>query len=316
MKYDIYFHGGCFDGAASAAVLLYFLRKRGDGYRNYKPQLYPVNEKKWRAMKLRYPSIIVDYLYHPRAAIWFDHHPTTFIDKRWEKNFRPDEWHCIVAPYPSSTGLLVRHLQKHFGFKPPAHLRELAYWLDIIDSAGFSSSRQLYNFKLPAIQIMTALDYEAKQKLSLSFYKKLIGDLSRYPLKRVAKMTRIRKNCKTYYKLFRKSLPVFKKSMVLRKNTVILDASAPNLVGARFIGFHYHPKAEYGIRIIKSGNNFSLGIGENPWHRPRKKRHIGRFLRKTFGSSSGGHQYVGAARFRTKSEALQAIEKILKFLNG
>jgi hypothetical protein len=258
----------------------------------------------------------LDYLYHPSAAIWFDHHPTAFIDKKWEKNFKPDKWHCFVAPYPSCTGLLVNYLKKHFGFRPPAHIRELARWLNIIDAAAFSSPRQLYNFKLPAIQIMNAIDYEAKQSISLSFYKKFINYLSKFSLKRVARIPRINKNFKIYRRLFRKSVPILKKSMSIRKNTVIIDASSGrNLVGARFIGFYYFPKAEYGIRILKHGKILALGVGENPWNRPKKKRHIGKFLRKTFGSSSGGHQYVGVSRFKTRSEALKAIEKILKFLN-
>ncbi|MBI4119632.1 MAG: hypothetical protein HY456_02170, partial [Parcubacteria group bacterium] len=117
-----------------------------------------------------------------------------------------------------------------------------------------------------------------------------------------------------YKKLFLKSLPVLRKNIVIKGNTAVIDASGPNLIGARFIAFYYNPKVEYGIRLIKPGDDFVLGVAENPWHRPGKKRQIGYFLLRNFGG--GGHQYVAVARFKTKEEALKAIPKILKFLKN
>ncbi len=86
MKYDIYFHND-FDGRASAAVMLAFLRSRGDDIEHYIPIKYDVIPKwiddkfleKNKLFKGKHsPAIIVDFPYHPQAAFWFDHHIRPF----------------------------------------------------------------------------------------------------------------------------------------------------------------------------------------------------------------------------------------------
>src|SRR3989344_2805305 len=144
MKYDIYFHGGCFDGAASAAMLLWFLRQRGDSYGKFIPLTHPIDKKWWRKFSSKKPFAVVDITYHPKAAIWFDHHPTTFIDKKWEKNFKPDLWHQLDTKSPSCTSLIYRHLIKNFKIRQPQYITELARWLDITDAAGFKNVKKAW----------------------------------------------------------------------------------------------------------------------------------------------------------------------------
>src|SRR3989344_1206192 len=117
MKYDIYFHANCLDGAASAAVLKYFLNLQGDDFENYVPLKHPVNKNKWKKLKAKNPIAITDILYHPKAAIWFDHHPTSFMDKKWEKRFKPDKWHVLDTKSPSCTGLILRTISRYFKLK-------------------------------------------------------------------------------------------------------------------------------------------------------------------------------------------------------
>src|ERR1700685_3337099 len=109
MKYDIYFHND-FDGRASAAVVLAFLRSRGDDIEHFTPVNYYLlsqwmDEKFFEKHKLfsgkRNPAIIVDFLYHPKAAMWFEHHATTFKRPEWEKKFKPDTFHRLEPQYPS-----------------------------------------------------------------------------------------------------------------------------------------------------------------------------------------------------------------------
>src|SRR5271155_4749866 len=106
MLYDIYFHND-FDGRASAAVMLAFLRSRGDDIEHFIPVKYdiiPVGTKKqWLDDKFleknklfrgkHNPAIIVDFPYHPQAAFWFDHHLRPFRKPGWEKKFKSDREH-------------------------------------------------------------------------------------------------------------------------------------------------------------------------------------------------------------------------------
>src|SRR5581483_7562722 len=100
MKYDIYFHND-FDGRAAAAIMLAFLRSRGDDAEHFVPLGYEMQdaylkENFFATHKLfkgkRNPPIIVDFAFHPKAAWWFDHHPTTFKREEWREKFKPSKY--------------------------------------------------------------------------------------------------------------------------------------------------------------------------------------------------------------------------------
>src|SRR5271170_6585603 len=164
MNYDISFHND-FDGRASAAIVLAFLRSRGDDIEHYVPIKYDIipqwlNEKFLEKHKIfrdgqrarHNPAIIVDFPFHPQAAFWFDHHIRPFRKPGWEKKFKPDESHRFAPEYRSACHLVYDSLSEGFGWKPPAHLRELVKWLDIIDFANYKSAKQTIEMKEPALQ--------------------------------------------------------------------------------------------------------------------------------------------------------------------
>lgn len=310
MKYDIYFHGGCFDGVASAAMLLWFLRQRGDSYGKFIPLTHPVNKKWWKSLKMQRPSAITDILYHPKAKIWFDHHPTTFIDKKWEKNFKKDGWHVLDTKSPSCTGLIYRHLTKVLKIKPPKYIKELAYWADILDGKLFllKSPAKVFDFRIPALRVF----YSIHSGETIAYQKTLINALSNYSLEQVARSESVRSRFSKHKAKFKKSLPLFRKSIAVKDNVIVVDDSKNLLRGMKFMEYKYYPKLPYSVRILKRGNIFALDVGENPWHLSNKV-HIGNFLRKNFGG--GGHQYVGGAQFKTKGQALKAAEKTIEYLN-
>ena len=315
MKYDIYFHGGCFDGAASVATLLYFLRLRGDSYGKFIPLTHPVNKNWWKKLKMKNPSAIVDITHHPLAAIWFDHHPTTFIDKKWEKNFKPDLWHQLNTKSPSCTSLIYRHLTKNFKIRPPKYITELARWLDITDAAGFKNVKEALSLKPPAMQIAKSF---VDLKPPASYAKSVILALSESPLAKVAKLKEVRKRFLKHKNGIKKSWPEIKKRLVLKDKVAILYGMSKRLTAARFAPYYFYPESKYSVRILKRGKFFVLSVGINPWNRPKNQAHIGRYLEKSFSNavSAGGHSVAGAAAFKTKKEALEAVSKIADYLNN
>ncbi len=311
MKYDIYFHGGCFDGVASAAMLLWFLRQRGDSYGKFIPLTHPVNKKWWKSLKMEHPSAIVDILYHPKAKIWFDHHPTTFIDKKWEKNFQPDLWHQLETKSPSCTGLIYRYLTKNFKVKFPKYLKELAYWTDITDRANYKSAKEAFNLKPPAIQLGYYLD--SLSQMSVARHKSLINFLNKESISFVVRKSWIRNGILRFKKRFERSFPKTKEKMTLFGNTVFLENLKRELAGTRYASYYFYPKSNYSMRFTKHGETFVLSVGVNPWHKPKNPARIGQFLEKNYGG--GGHAYAGAAPFKNKKDALAAVEKITAYLN-
>ena len=310
MKYDIYFHND-FDGVASAAILLNFLRSRGDGFLEYKAVHFPVSSN-WADLKFKNPTIIVDFLYHPKAIFWFDHHPTAFLTPAWKKNFRQTKFHHWDASYKSCCHLVLDRLIKNFNFKPPKYFRELALWLDKTDGAVYSSIKEAMNVKLPAIQIGLSFEGQYQKEKGIDYFKEIIEALSRQSFKKVAQLPSVQARFKEYKKKLQSSLNFFKRNLVLYQKTAFIDESVKDVLGLRYAAYYFYPEIFYCVRLIKHSKKFSVSVGSNPWRRPTSKVHIGHFLNKYQG---GGHQYVGRANFETKQDALKAIKDIIKTLN-
>lgn len=263
---------------------------------------------------MKNPSAIVDITYHPKAAVWFDHHPTTFIDKKWEKNFKPDLWHQLDTKSPSCAGLIYRHFIKASKAKPPKYIKELARWLDITDGAGFKNVKEALSLKPPAMQIAKSF---IDLKPPVSYAKLVILALSQMPLAEVAKLKPVHKRFLKHKNGIKKSWPEIKKRLVLKDKVAILYGMSKRLTAARFAPYYFYPKSKYSVRVLKRGKFFILSVGINPWNRPKNQAHIGWYLEKSFSNavSAGGHSVAGAAAFKTKKEALEAASKIADYLN-
>lgn len=256
------------------------------------------------------PSAVVDITYHPKAQIWFDHHPTTFIDKKWEKNFRPDLWHRLDIKSPSCTGLIYRHFTKNLKIKPPKYIKELVRWSDILDGRLFllKSPADVFDFRISALRVY----YSIKPMQTIVAQKNLINLLSSHSLDKISLNKSIQKEFSRHLARFKKSLPIFKKSLSIRGSIIIVDDSRNILHGMKFMEYKYYPKLPYTVRILKRGKIFALDVGENPWKRTGRI-HIGKFLQDNFGG--GGHQFVGGAQFKTKQQVFEAAEETVKYLN-
>ncbi len=315
MKYDIYFHDNCLDGAASAAMLKYFLNLRGDDFAKYIPLQHPVDKKWWSGLKMKNPSAITDILYHPKAKIWFDHHETSFILKKWEAGFKnsSDKWRVFNPGSPSCTGLILRTLASSKGSSVPAHLKELAKWTDILDRIEPEkiSLKDLLELKEPALQIGFYLDNESK--VPVTRQKKLIDVLSKKSLASAANLPWLKKGFIRHKRNFDAALLKIEKMAVSRGNVIFIENLERKLIGVRFAPYYFYPQSNYSVRFVKHGGNFILAVGLNPWKQPKKPADIGGFLQKNYGG--GGHPYAGSAPFRSKEKALAALPELIAYLN-
>ena len=266
MKYDIYFHGGCFDGIASAAVIRYFLEHNGHTIGRLNHITYPVDARAWNAMRFENPAAIVDTLYHPKAAIWFDHHPTAFLEARWQKKFIADDLHKLDTASPSCTGLVVRHITNTLRMPLPKRFHLLAKWLDIIDGniAGyFRSSKAFFRTTTrPALRIHHTLWVCA----ALPYQQWLINAITHKNLSAVARSDKVQRYIKKYTVGMNATLKRFEK--IRRAGNVGFIEDKGDAIGATFAAYYHYPDLSYTVRVFNErGGGWKLHAGENPWRR-------------------------------------------------
>ncbi|OGZ53317.1 MAG: hypothetical protein A3B25_03720 [Candidatus Ryanbacteria bacterium RIFCSPLOWO2_01_FULL_48_26] len=327
MKYDIYFHND-FDGRAAAAVMLNFLRQRGDDIAHFTPVNYELKPQ-WESADFflrhklfkekRYPAIVVDFLYHPGAVIWLDHHPTTFnAFPRAARAFASKKFRVAGdggfqhwgAAYPSCCGQALEELRRHFGYRPPKHIQELAKWLDVIDHAQYASPQQPIRMKEPALQLDWFIEATAGKTREA---ERMVISLAEKPMAEIAGMSRVARVLRGVRKQIKTSLAYYKKAMRVRGRIAVIDLTSGKHYRLRFAPYYLHPGLSYAMSFVKHGKTFSLGWGSNPWHRPKDGIHIGEFLRRYGG---GGHGVAGGAELSSRRAVQKAVEEIVEYVNS
>lgn len=320
MLYDIYFHND-FDGRASAAVMLNFLRSRGDDIEHYVPVKYDIipqwlDEHFFEKHKLfkgkRNPAIIVDFPYHPGTKFWFEHHPTTFKKESWQKNFKPTKYLHYEPKYKSACHVVYAALQNDFGWKPPKHFVELVRWLDIIDGADYASARQTIEMKEPAIQVNNFIE-EKSEDLAATI--RTIKALSQESLAQFSREPAVKKVVQKLRRDTQVALTFYKNKLEKFGKVMVIDLSLfPFRDLGHYAPYYLYPKLLYAIRFhpFPGRKLFHVNVGSNPWRKLENKKDIGELLREYGG---GGHFGVGGVEFKSKKETLQAIQEFITFLN-
>ncbi|MCL5733431.1 MAG: hypothetical protein M1334_02065 [Patescibacteria group bacterium] len=243
--YDLYFHND-YDGVSAAVVLTDFFTKTGDRINNYFPVFHSAKTKNhWLKMKLKKPSIIVDFLYNPTARYWFDHHITGFPKKSWQKNFHPSEYKVWEPEAPSATSVIFRSLKKNFGYRPSAHIKNIVYWADIIDTFNYSSPEEIVSFKKPAIKLAALIE---RSKDSQSELVKIIKAMTDMPIKNVVSLEPFKGKINKIKIENNKELAFARKNMrVYEGKIAVLDISKTNFI--LFRGIPYYLFKDISLRL-------------------------------------------------------------------
>ncbi|HVM76981.1 MAG TPA: hypothetical protein VMU07_02415 [Candidatus Paceibacterota bacterium] len=321
MIYDIYFHND-FDGRACAAVMLAFLRSRGDDIEHFTPVNYYLledwlDEKFFEKHKLfrgrRNPPIIVDFLYHPAAAWWFEHHPTTFKKPEWEKRFRADRQHRLEPQYPSCCHLVCAALQKDFAWKAPRHISELVKWLDVIDGAQYKSAKQTIELKEPALRVNEYIERQSHTKAENAW---LVKALSERPLASIANEPKVKQLIRFVKEQDKKGIAFYKKHATVVGRVCYIDRTDVDITFAHYTAQYVFPKAMYFVRLSDRDGQYHVNVGINPWPRSLRRRglvHVGNMLKPFKG---GGHEGVGGVEFKTRKEAEHAAKVFIETINN
>jgi len=250
----------------------------------------------WLSRELATPCAVVDFLYHPHAEFWADHHSTTFLtdDARRDFERRRGSWFVYDDQSGSCACLLRKHFAEYFSFRD-ARYDEMVEWADKIDSARYTSVEEAVLGDAPALKIRASLSAGNGDEFS----KQLIKELRFGTLGGVAGLPIVRDRAQGVQAKIRAGLKCFAQASRLDKGEIVVfDVnSQKDVMMSRYAPFYFFPEARYSVGVVRSSNSAKITAMRNPW-REFPSVHLGRIfenLGRTFeGIGGGGHQRVAS----------------------
>ena len=305
---QLYYHSPCFDGVASAVLAWDFLEATL-GWRSC--ELHPVNytvRESWLQTELKSPTAVVDFLYHPQADFWADHHGSTFLTAEAREHFErsPRGLRFYDESARSCTGLLARELPESFERKP--HHLELARWAEKIDSAEYESVEEALFSAKPALKINVGLALGEGER----FTQLLIRALRESSLEQVAQHPEVRERFDRAQEAIRRGLNRFRAEASLTANGIVVfdvEDREDDVVISRYAPYYFFPDARYSAGIVRHADGVKITVMRNPWRRFASTS-LGRICAALGG---GGHHRVGAIQLGPEraGEVRSLLERVL-----
>jgi hypothetical protein len=304
----LYVHFPCFDGVISGVLATLFLEKtRGWKFKRIEPVNYHM-QKEWLETVLRRRSAVVDFLFHPQAEFWADHHPTTFLTEQLRADF--EHGGNASRLYDRQSGSCASLLWREIGgaLRPNPRLEEMVGWAEKIDSAGYESVEEAFSNSHPALVLYRSLAIEADQQ----YCKFLIGKLKKRSLEEVSLSREAQRRFLRAQELSALGLERVRQSVRLDGTVAVCEASSEGVLMNRYSPYYFFPQAKYSIAITHTRYGAKITAMRNPWIN-FESMNLGEFMRKY---SGGGHQRVGSVNLpqEREGEAKTIVEELLKQL--
>lgn len=304
---SLYFHSPCFDGIVSAVLAWDFLGVR-DGWTN--PALRPVNydlRETWLSQRLEGPAAVVDFLYHPDAELWADHHPTAFLTETARADFEERKNGRLIYDHgaASCAALLWERLYKVFGHRNVRYAG-LVQWADKIDSARYASVEEAMISNAPALRLTRGLALGR----TAGYCESLVKALREKTLEEVADLPEARERFEQVQALAAVGLDKFKRGAHLEDDgIVIFDVDARDAIVSRYAPFYFFPEARYSAGILRFQESAKITVMRNPW-REFGCPSLGEIAERLGG---GGHRRIGSVTLRG-DQAASAPSVLARFV--
>jgi hypothetical protein len=294
MQLTVLYHGNCFDGCASAALLGRFLAER-EGARlsgiRHRPMAHGQGDPFPPDAFAGELNACVDFRFSSRPGLhwWFDHHQSAFQSAADREAFEADRsgqkfWDPAA---PSCTGFIHRTLRDRFGWEAPG-LAELVHWAEIIDAARFPSAAMAVRLEEPALRIMTLL--EATRDPAVP--DRIIEAMRARPLAEIAARPWAAEPLEPVLARHREAVALYRTLARLDRGVVEVDLlDTPIEAANKFIGYDLFPEARYTVVLSKDPKRTKVSVGSNPWGRVPRTHDIAALCGRYGG---GGHPVVGA----------------------
>ena len=302
----LYLHFPCFDGVVSAALASEYLeRKRGWKTAEIVPVNYDL-QTTWAKSKLLPNAAVVDFLYHPKAVFWADHHQTTFTSEALKKEFEerksPDQLYDPNAP--SCAEVVWR---RAYRLLREPHFRELVGWAHRIDAARYRTVEEAVLGDAPALRINQSLLKDP----SAEYCRFLVESKREKPLAEFAKSTMFQERYSPVRKAIRHGQKVFKAASRIEGNGIVVfqipDRGDDTMV-SRYAPYLTYPRARYSVGVTPNGSGAKITAMRNPWMK-FKSVPLGEIFRHYGG---GGHQRVASVLVPKASDAETTLGAIVR----
>jgi hypothetical protein len=302
----LYFHAPCFDGLVSGAILWDFLEHEA-GWRHVRPRGVNYGIRPWwPSLKPKCQFAVVDFLFHPRATYWADHHATTFLTDHFRRMYESRRSQNLVydGTAPSCSKLLWEHLKRACGYRN-SRFEPMVEWATKIDAAKYSSVDEAFESTHPALTINLALT----QVVDPRDCNRLLRLLKNADLETLAAQPTIRKKADRARRMSVNGLRRFKKRARLVNSIVVFDVDARHSVINRYAPYRVFPSARYSAGIIRKSDGVRITAMRNPW-KEFKSVPLGRIFQKVGG---GGHRRVATVVLKASkaSEAPQVLKAVV-----
>ncbi len=305
-------HFPCFDGLISGVLASKFLEAQGWSFTRIEPLNYSVRPT-WLQFPLPTRTAVVDFLFHPDAKFWADHHVTTFLTEQVRRQFEETQstgshdpgWFFYDSRQSSCAMLLWQKLGHAFG-PETRRLEEMVTWADKIDSASYESVHEAILGDAPALQINASLILGN----SPEYCSFLLKALKEKTLIEVAELPEVHSLYQQVREQMRRGLDLFDgAARVAAGDVIVFDVQAsPDSIISRYSPFYFHPDARYSIGATRDDRGARITAMRNPW-RAFPSVPLGALFERYGG---GGHERVAAVILENREP--QEVTRILQEL--
>lgn len=264
----------------------------------YRPGLH------WTAQDIGAATAVVDFLYHPQAAVWVDHHDTTFGNPSDRAAFRPSPFLAFDASAPSCPAVIVRLPW----FEMSRRWEGFLQWANTIDSAAYPSAKDANDLENPHI-LLSAVIGEARDDALLARIVRSVADREVEEVLSERGVAPIRDRVLRDEQRIRSEL---RSRLRVTEGVAVLDQSDLAIPYRRYLAFEAHPAVRYGIGLYMSGHDTIVSVGENPWG-PRGPVNLGRVCQE-FGG--GGRHSTAGIPAPSRGVARELADTLAVRLNG
>lgn len=282
----LYVHRSCFDGIASGALATLFLEKR---FARRIEKVVPVDYDvrfRWKE-QVSPDACIVDFLYHPRAAFWWDHHANPFVEGPWEIEYRKRQGSAIRwNPEAPSCARLVANEAAAAGLELPGFVQATVRWADKIDTARYESPSEAVSTGPAAKQLALSLAVDR----SADYHATLIKLLTSGPMEKLVTRSECRDQCRLGVARYEKGLRNMESNAKLDQDVVIYRLRLEDEIIDRMMPYYLFPEANFSLGIVMQDDQLKVSCNSNPWTKPWRIN-VGEVF-STLGG--GGHRDVGS----------------------
>lgn len=300
----IYLHFPCFDGLVSAVLAMEFLEaSRGWVIRRAQPVNYNLLGS-WLDTRLEETSAVVDFLYHPQANFWADHHATTFLSVQARHDYEKSDSDRVLIyerNAPSCAMLLFDRLGAALSNDP--RYVEMASWANKIDSANYSTVEEAIFGDDPAIEInMSLSDVSAS---SQGYCDLLLRSLRKTTLAETAALPAVRKRANAVRERDQRGLVEVQRVITCEPGDIAVFAvgETKNRTVNRYAPYLFFPRARYSVGLVYSDKHWKITAMRNPWL-DFESVQLGEIF-SIFGG--GGHQRVASLLLPPGANAAKAV---------